>query len=247
LGPIAAAVVAFVLAAALIGCGSDGDRQGAAEADARSEVRPSTSTTSTTVPSTTAPSTTVPTTIAPPTTQPDPCGAQVIAADLGVAVETVAVAGCVDGWADVDACVGCGGDTEALLRRVDGRWQMAIGFPASLCMDQAAALGVPAAFRSPERFGPCAPATDQRCGEVASSIGTPVVVVADFGVGCAEARAVVDRYYNDDTLVYQGSSGSAEFDGWLCASNSGAGTEQTGDAGSCYRDSPSAEISMLVP
>jgi hypothetical protein len=229
----------------LAACGSGGDDQQGAAATARSDDRPSTTTTSTTTTTTT--STTVPPTTAPPTTQPDPCSAPVIAADLGVAAELVAVAGCVDGWADVDACVGCGGDTEALVRIVDGRWQLAIGFPASICMDQAVALGIPDAFRFPERFGPCAPPTDQGCGQVISAIGTPVVVVAEFGVGCDEARAVVDRYYTDDTLVYQGSSGSAEFDGWLCASNSAAGTEQTGDAGSCYRDNPSAEISMRVP
>ncbi len=72
------------------------------------------------------------------------------------------------------------------------------------------------------------------CGLVTSAFDTEVLVVRPRGgIDCTEAIAVIHRYLNDTSLDYQGSSASATFEGWSCASTSGAHGYGTGRAGSC--------------
>ena len=80
-----------------------------------------------------------------------------------------------------------------------------------------------------------------------STIGTPIEVHVEGGVGCAEALEIADRYYNDPTLGHEGSSGYADVGEWGCASTSGTHTEMTGEAGSCDRKSDNARIELRVP
>lgn len=82
--------------------------------------------------------------------------------------------------------------------------------------------------------------------QVTSRIGRPVAVIAPASVSCAEATAVVDRYFNDPSLELGGSSGYAEFDGWGCSTTSGTGTEVTGHIGWC-EDGADRAIEMRVP
>jgi len=49
---------------------------------------------------------------------------------------------CLDGWAYVDSCVGCGGDTQAIAQYTS-RWELAVLFPSPLCRADALATGMP--------------------------------------------------------------------------------------------------------
>jgi hypothetical protein len=170
----------------------------------------------------------------------DPCN--LVSSQLGPASSPAALVDglCQEGWALVDTCVDCGGDTWVLARLDAGRWVIHTGFPNSLCADDARALGVPDPIIERVVWVPCQETPTSQtnatssCGTVVSTIGSEVEVVIESGsVTCADALAIVDRYYNDPTLLHEGSSGSATIGDWLCASTSGAVLEQTGEAGQC--------------
>lgn len=66
-----------------------------------------------------------------------------------------AVKDCADGWAYLD--LGLPGDSQSIMRRVNGRWTRYTGLPASICIDQFRAAGGPKRF---ERYlHPCEPDT----------------------------------------------------------------------------------------
>ncbi len=88
------------------------------------------------------------------------CSAATIASDLGKSRVGLA-GGCVGDWAEIaqswmcdpgDPCA----DSEAIVRRVSGRWTMYTGFPSGICIDKAVADGVPPSLRGNNRFQPCA-------------------------------------------------------------------------------------------
>ena len=122
---------------------------------------------------------------------------------------------CSDDWVEADFCDDeiCA-DSSGLLHRIDGKWKYITGFPTTMCWDEAVEAGVPDRWMNPNDFQPCAP---EFCPVSPQGYNGPVkVVVSEGDLGCAEASAVVDKYLNDPSVVYEGSSAFADFDGWTC-------------------------------
>lgn len=99
---------------------------------------------------TSAPTTSQPA-VPPPTTATGDEGScsQEISADIGTDVGVIDDL-CVDGWAYIDACPGCGGDTQQVARLVDGSWSVVLAFPIGpdqpRCRADWEAQGMPAAI-----------------------------------------------------------------------------------------------------
>lgn len=116
-------------------------------------------TTTTTQPATT---TAPPPTTRPPSTTPgtDQCSAD-ISADLGTTVQVLEGL-CQDGWAYIDSCPGCGGDTQQVARLVDGTWSVVLTFPIPpdkpRCRTDWEQQGMPTAILDRINW-PCADAT----------------------------------------------------------------------------------------
>jgi hypothetical protein len=68
--------------------------------------------------------------------------------------------------------------------------------------------------------------------------GEQAIVLAGAPASCRTALRVTDRYFNDDSLDRQGSSGAATVDGWRCGSNSGFTYSRSGVGGSCSTGPP---------
>jgi len=65
-----------------------------------------------------------------------------LGADLGS--DAVVVDGlCLDGWAYVDWCPGCGGDSQVIAHFVGDHWEVAFMFPNPACRAAAVATGMP--------------------------------------------------------------------------------------------------------
>ncbi|WCO67494.1 hypothetical protein PO878_02015 [Iamia majanohamensis] len=84
------------------------------------------------------------------------------------------------------------------------------------------------------------------CGTVTASNGEAVAVFVESGsVACAGAVTLADTYYNDPSVVREGSGGFATIGDWSCSSTSAAVFESTGEAGSC--EGPAGRIVMRRP
>lgn len=183
------------------------------------------------------------------------CSTARMAKDLGPSQSrdlAIVEPGCVNGWAIVNLYASCRaecGDTLGLVQLVDRRWRYVGGFPGPFCVDEARARGVPHVFLG--RFAPCTSAPASRtptCGTVTSKTGTPLTVtVAKGSVSCPDALALANTYFHDPPETPQGSSGSVQIGPWLCASNSAAGTAQSGRAGGCHRDDTGDEVELRTP
>lgn len=68
-------------------------------------------------------------------------------------------------------------------------------------------------------------------------------------VGCEEATKVFDTYYNDPSVVFEGSGGTATIGEWFCISSSAGAVSDglTDHFTTCMRERDGAEIQTLVP
>lgn len=105
------------------------------------------------------------------------CSIEAIATDVGRT--PASTERCGSDWVYVDW--GGLGDSQALLRRVEGAWQIFTAFPSSLCLDEAAAQGVPQSELS--SFRPC---------EAASPTTTSTVERGDLGLSVPQTKPACD-------------------------------------------------------
>ncbi len=135
---------------------------------------------------------------------------------------------CTDGWALVDTCVDCLGDTWVVARFDGSRWASFLGFPTSVCEEAARAEGVPTAITEHVAWPDCATTTtsppptptpsgvETECGTTGPEWGDPLRIVA-IGITCDRASEVLAAYLEAPDA--QGSSGHAEVLGFACWSD----------------------------
>jgi hypothetical protein len=70
--------------------------------------------------------------------------------------------------------------------------------------------------------------------------------VAAGTIGCGDAMTVVNRYLHDSTLVHEGNTWSAQFDGWTCAIPTAVAAEQDGYTTSCSRGSDEIRVGPVA-
>lgn len=70
-----------------------------------------------------------------------------LGAGVTIPIESLAVAGCVDGWARLEIPDELG-DTAMLMRRVEGKWTFYTGFPTGISRSKYESDGGPSAFSS---------------------------------------------------------------------------------------------------
>lgn len=82
-----------------------------------------------------------------------------------------------------------------------------------------------------------------RCGTVTFASGTPGSVVVQSGaMSCTAAVALINRYFTDPSLVRQGNTNSAVFDGWTCVSPTAVAAEIAGYGTKCE----SNDVTLIV-
>ena len=137
---------------------------------------------------------------------------------------------CTDGWALVDTCVDCLGDTWVVARFDGSRWSSFLGFPTSVCADAARAEGIPTVIIDRITWPDCAPATtsppepapappsvvETECGTTGPEWGEELRIVA-IGISCDRASEVLAAYLAAPDK--QGSSGYADVLGFSCWSD----------------------------
>lgn len=85
----------------------------------------------------------------------------------------------------------------------------------------------PLAHASPQTD--CGTVTYPRTGH------TGTVHIAAGDISCADATAVIRRYFNDPTLTREGNTESAQFDGWGCANPTATAAALEGYSTRCDR------------
>ena len=91
-------------------------------------------------------------------------------------------------------------------------------------------------------------APGEECGtHTYAATGTVAgIYVVEGSMTCADATALVDRYFTDSSLVRQGNTESAMFDGWTCASPTAVAAQAAGYSTQCTNDAKGVTI-QLVP
>ena len=121
---------------------------------------------------------------------------QEISADVGAKVKVIDDL-CVDGWAYIDACPGCGGDTQQVARRVDGSWSVVLAFPISpdqpRCRADWEAQGMPAAILDRINWPCTAPSPPATTGQ-----GSPATTDA----AAARLQQWIRAYGRGDMATY---------------------------------------------
>ncbi len=74
-----------------------------------------------------------------------------------------------------------------------------------------------------------------RCGPVQTASGTGQVIIASGRIVCAEALAVVQKYYDLPTDPDGGNTAPKRFDGWFCLTATAASAEARGYGTECSR------------
>lgn len=207
-------------------------------------------------PTTTEPSTTTTTTSPPVTTRPPVDSCARVSADLSSAGGRAGIVEglCTDGWALVDTCVDCLGDTWVVARFDGSRWSSFLGFPTSVCADTARSEGIPGTIIDRIVWPDCAPTTttavpaspppapDTDCGTTGPDWGEPLQIIA-VGITCERAAEVLAAYLAAPNK--EGSDGVAQVLGFECWSDA-LPTPSPGDVtGGCDGDEGAVELRIM--
>lgn len=99
---------------------------------------------------------------------------------------------CVDGWAYIDVCPGCGGDTEQVVRLVDDTWTVVLVFPIGpdqpRCRAEWEDQGMPAAILDRVGF----PCTDAPPAPTTAA-GSATVVAEDIDLSGAPVPSLCEQ------------------------------------------------------